>query len=333
MDHPILSVVVTVYNTAAYLKKCLESISAQTFLGREIIIVNDGSTDNSEEICKKYCLSDPTARLISQPNGGASAARNTGLQAATGDYIHFVDSDDFLPHNAVYEELTKCVEEHRPDIVFSLYNGYREGVEKPIEEQPLYCSPAFFEGDVLMEVLEKEYEMTLTCPVNKLFKRTFLIENDLFFTVGLDHEEDEWLPRVIANAKTACFYNQYIYSVLVRRPGALSQVLNETIQARKARSKMKIATTGMEYMKQRVLAPRTLQAVAAYYWLYMISAVVNTYRLKDKKLKKKNYAYIKENKRFFKHYKLLRNRNWRLMGWMFLHLGVRFTATILAKRY
>ena len=333
MNHPALSVIVTVYNTAKYLDQCLKSIFAQTFTDREIILVNDGSTDNSEEICKKYCLSNSTARLISQPNGGASAARNTGLRAATGEYVHFIDSDDYLPHNAVHEEWMKCAEEHHPDIVFSLYNGYREGDKAPAEEQELYRSPAFFEGDVLLEVLEKQYEMTLTCPVNKLFKRTFLMENNLFFTIGLDHEEDEWLPRVIANAKTACFYNQYVYSVRIGRPGSLSQTVNDQVKARKARSKMKIAVTGMEYMEQRALASRTLQAVAAYYWLYMISAVVNTRRLKDKELKKKNYAYIKGNKRFFKHYKLLQNRNWRLMGWMFLHLGIRFTATILAKRY
>ena len=92
----VVSIVIPIYNVEAYLKQCLETIVNQTYPNLEIILVNDGSPDKSEEICKEFFKRDSRIRYVRQVNGGLSAARNTGIDLATGDYITFVDPDDWV---------------------------------------------------------------------------------------------------------------------------------------------------------------------------------------------------------------------------------------------
>lgn len=99
---PLVSIIIPVYNTNDYLRACLESIECQTYSEIEVILVNDGSTDNSGEICREYCEKDSRFKLIEQSNSGLSAARNTGLDFATGEYITFVDSDDVVNSKFLY---------------------------------------------------------------------------------------------------------------------------------------------------------------------------------------------------------------------------------------
>lgn len=107
--HSTISIIVPVYNVAAYLEDCIESILRQTFQDFELLLIDDGSTDSSGAICDRYCSRDSRIRVIHKENGGLSSARNAGLDIAAGDYIIFVDSDDILTDNAVktiHEELT-----------------------------------------------------------------------------------------------------------------------------------------------------------------------------------------------------------------------------------
>ena len=94
--HKLISVIVPVYNVEEYLEECLESIKHQTYTDIEVILVNDGSTDNSKEICEKYCRQDNRFKLINQENQGLSEARNVGIRESIGEYIYFVDSDDMI---------------------------------------------------------------------------------------------------------------------------------------------------------------------------------------------------------------------------------------------
>ena len=116
----IISIIVPVYNAEKYLSRCIDSILRQTFADFELILVNDGSSDKSKEICEKYLESDPRIKLINQENSGVSAARNTGLDNASGEYIGFVDSDDFIEKN-MYEELYNILKKN-----WSGYFGLRD---------------------------------------------------------------------------------------------------------------------------------------------------------------------------------------------------------------
>lgn len=112
---PYLSIIVPIYNKAGYLDECVNSILAQTFKDFELILVNDGSRDNSGEICEKFKLADDRVTVIHQTNQGVSAARNAGLDCSTGKYIGFVDADDILDAD-MYESLLKNADDHKADI-------------------------------------------------------------------------------------------------------------------------------------------------------------------------------------------------------------------------
>ena len=114
MDDKI-TVIVPVYNVESYLRKCLDSIIAQTYKNIEIVVVNDGSTDASAEICKEFVEIDHRIIYIEQENSGLSAARNTGLENMSGDYVTFVDSDDWIELDYV-ETLYKKITQYQADI-------------------------------------------------------------------------------------------------------------------------------------------------------------------------------------------------------------------------
>lgn len=326
-----LGTLIPVYNAENYLYYCVNSVLEQN--PNEIILVDDGSTDKSAEICDEYALQDSRVVVIHKKNKGASDTRNVALKCTKSEYIHFVDSDDWVYEKDAYKAYWQEIQFHKPEILFSRLIRFSEDLSEQQELQPEYSSGSLFEGNVLKEVLKKQYVLTLTSPVNKMFNREFLIQNDLFFTVGLDHEEDEWLPRVIANAKKVCFSNDILYGVRFRETGTLSAIPNEQTRARKAKSKIKIAVSGMDYMLQKKLDKETLQFVAEYYWGYMLDAVISANQLTDKALQKDVFTYLKENKRFFNNKKFLKSKTWKLQGFLFKIFGVEFTAKLLAKRY
>lgn len=99
MNKPLISVIVPVYNVEKFLSRCLNSILAQTYNNLEVILVDDGSTDNSGKICDDYALKDKRIRVIHKQNGGVSSARNMALSVAKGEYIGFVDSDDYIEND------------------------------------------------------------------------------------------------------------------------------------------------------------------------------------------------------------------------------------------
>lgn len=111
----MISVIIPVYNVASFLGRCVDSVRAQAHV-TEILLIDDGSTDGSGALCDKYAAEDPRIQVIHKENGGLSSARNAGLDLATGDYVSFVDSDDFLEPEA-YEKLLSCAQRHQADLV------------------------------------------------------------------------------------------------------------------------------------------------------------------------------------------------------------------------
>ena len=106
----LISVVVPVYNAEKYLDKCIQSIINQKYSNLEIILVDDGSKDNSLELCKKYAESDKRIKVIHKENEGVSTARNSGIEVASGDFIAFIDSDDYIDENMYFNMMQKASE-------------------------------------------------------------------------------------------------------------------------------------------------------------------------------------------------------------------------------
>ena len=115
---PLFSIIIPVYNVEKYLNKCVDSVLNQTFTDFEVILVDDGSPDNCPAICDSYAEKDKRVRVIHKQNGGLICARKSGLEAARGDYIGFVDSDDWIEEN-MYELFADMIKKYSPDMVLS----------------------------------------------------------------------------------------------------------------------------------------------------------------------------------------------------------------------
>ena len=130
---PIISIIVPVFNVGKYLEKCIASIVGQTYTNLEIILIDDGSTDNSSQICDAWAERDSRIRVIHQKNSGVAAVRNKGLQAATGEYIGFVDSDDWIT-DTMYQDMMDGILLTNADAAFTGFNRVLENGEQIIRQ-------------------------------------------------------------------------------------------------------------------------------------------------------------------------------------------------------
>lgn len=190
-----ISVIIPVYNVEAYLRQCLDSILNQTYRDLEIILVNDGSTDSSPQICEEYGARYSRITLIHKTNGGLSDARNAGLKVATGAYISFVDSDDLIALD-FYDKMLSLLISYKADIVECNPLKFKEDFELPPE--------TFNSGTV--EIYDTEQALRLLIsdyiqPVvwNKLYNREVLTE--LEFPLGKIHEDVFWTYQAVGKAK------------------------------------------------------------------------------------------------------------------------------------
>lgn len=183
MDAPVISVIVPVYNTAPWLSRCLDSICSQSYHHLEILCVDDGSTDNSAEILAEYALRDSRIKVFTQKNAGLSAARNTGLENATGEWVTGVDSDDWL-YPGIYEQAASSISESVDIVFFGVRNV--DGMGEPLPQSHYFDLPDAGEYPMKSDVAEK----LNVCFWSKLWRRSLLEENHLRFPVGLVHEDE-----------------------------------------------------------------------------------------------------------------------------------------------
>ena len=189
----LLSVIVPVYNVEPYLKQCIESIIHQTYTYLEIILVDDGSTDNSGTICDTYASQDSRIKVIHQHNGGLSAARNRGIDEATGDYIAFVDSDDFLDLT-MYSVLVDALEQHQLDIIEC--NAFRYKSENNIKSYKNDGELVIYNHD---EALKLSLCDGFTAAWNKLYKRSVI--DTVRFPIGRKFEDSATSYLIMHNAQ------------------------------------------------------------------------------------------------------------------------------------
>ena len=180
---PDVSVIVPIYNVAGYLEQCLDSLVNQSHKNIEIICIDDGSTDKSGEIIDAYAAKDKRVKAIHQPNAGVSAARNKGLETARGEYISFVDGDDWVDTNA-YQTILAEIGDNRPDMVlFRNATVFEKDIRLP---RPLVKDERFG-NDFNFELLIRKYSGTVW---GKLFRRQFIRQHALRFISGVSIGED-----------------------------------------------------------------------------------------------------------------------------------------------
>jgi glycosyltransferase involved in cell wall biosynthesis len=183
--HPSVSIIIPVYNAQAFINRCLQAVCGQTFSDIEVILVNDGSRDDTLAICEKWAQSDWRVRVISQENGGPGCARNAALNTARGDYIQFVDADDIVLSHAT-EDLFAAAD--GSDLVIARFILCMRNMEKErgLVRETTMCSRA----DFLEKLMTYPGSFYYSALWNKLYKRSIIVENGLRFSETLPWGED-----------------------------------------------------------------------------------------------------------------------------------------------
>lgn len=186
---PAVSVIVPVYNVEKYLKRCVDSILDQTFTDFELILVDDGSTDKSGLICDEYAECDGRVKVIHKENGGVSTARNTGIDAAQGEFIMFVDSDDRIKEEML-ERMLNCTGEET-DLIVSSIEIHWVCDQKTRTQYFLMPDKSYYAAALMQDYSKNAFPNICLCgPSCKLYKHSIILQNNIKFDANLSLGED-----------------------------------------------------------------------------------------------------------------------------------------------
>lgn len=219
MNTKDISIIVPIYNIEKYIERCIESILSQEYKNYELILVNDGSTDNSLNIINKYSKND-NVKILNKKNGGLSSARNYGIKYATGEYLMFIDGDDFLLNNQCLTNLGKKIKEEKSDVIQYKMVEYYGKKNKYIYKTNLISSKTNNKMIVLNNLNCIGQISISAC--DKIVKRKVIIDNDLFFENGLLSEDVLWSLKVYMKINTIELLNKDIYVYRQQRHGSIS---------------------------------------------------------------------------------------------------------------
>lgn len=228
---PLISIIIPIYNVEQYLEQCLNSVLMDNYVDNmEVICVNDGSTDNSLGICDLFAERYNNIKLISQSNAGLSAARNTGLKNATGEYVYFLDSDDYL-YPDVLNQMCEFIVAN--ELEMACFNVLKDGIT------PYYSTSLTIPictGNEFATRFRNSENYSYVAPVwMYVYKKSFLLDNNLWNSEGRLHEDEEFTPRALYCAKRVAMLNIPIQFHRVMRPGAITSAiskrhLNDSVQ-------------------------------------------------------------------------------------------------------
>lgn len=220
---PLVSIIVPVYNVEKYISGCIMSILSQTYENLQVILVDDGTPDNSGKICDDFAGKDERISVIHKENGGLSSARNAGLDIASGDYIMFVDSDDYLADNAV-EILVKANEEYDADFVqfYLVHTNDEEYSKKHAEDN--------YNAEVLTDTKQMFWKMYKTVgsgesACTKLYKKELF--DSLRFKEGIIHEDTHFATIMIQRVKKALYLDSSLYYYVIREGSIITSTFSK----------------------------------------------------------------------------------------------------------
>ena len=212
------SIIIPVYNVESYLRQCLDSVLTQSFDDWEAICVNDGSTDGSAAILEEYSTKDNRFKVLTQSNAGLSAARNTGLKEAQGEYVLFLDSDDWLEPNTLQtlNSQFSILNSQLPDLLCFSGRRYIEATNSyntadKLPEKNYATGMDYYNDNALAP-----RDFAFVCVVLRAYRRMFLMENNLWFKEGIYHEDNLFTPIACYYAKNVLVFNACLYNYRVR---------------------------------------------------------------------------------------------------------------------
>lgn len=222
-----ISIIIPVYNVEKYLVKCLDSLVKQDLKKCEIILVNDGSSDNSQIIIDDYKMKYPNyIKAYVKENGGQGSARNLGISKACGEYICFIDSDDYVEPNFI-EEICNCLLEDKYDIiVFDMYKKYESKKNKE-----------YLKGIInYADDIQKNYILSLSGPCNKVMKKKLWVDNHLAFLENTIYEDLAIIPTIAKYTNKIKYLEKPLYNYLIHN----GSTMNQTIYTEKLKNIFKV---------------------------------------------------------------------------------------------
>lgn len=221
MKNDMISIIIPIYNVEKYLEKCLDSILNQTYKNLEIILIDDGSTDNSPNICNSYCEKDKRIKIIHKNNEGVSSARNKGIELSKGKYIVFIDSDDYVSNEHI-EVLYDCIISNNVDLVISnLIDISEDGIILNNEEKESFLMN---KDQCLKELLSEDNFYHLCC--GNIYRKD-LLEKIRFNCKYRIAEDLDFLYRYIKQISSAYFLSKNTYYYLKREGSATNSIYSE----------------------------------------------------------------------------------------------------------
>lgn len=287
------SIIIPVYNVEDYLKQCIQSVLQQTYRKYELLLINDGSTDRSGEICKEFEKYDNRVIVINQENGGAASARNKGIKAASGDYIFFIDSDDYLADRNVLEKLNILIADTDAELIKFKQLAFENGTDKfyPVHKYKDIKIINNLSGPEAMISLCQSKQMVISA-ASYVIKRKIITENSIFFKENVYAEDINFTPKVYISVKKVFTLDEYLYYRRQNRPGQVTYQAN----LKRDIDALKILEEWFE-LKGEVL---TTYKGKEYFWNYLadiyISIIGNQYlysaaeaEIRMKELAKRSY--------------------------------------------
>ena len=322
---PFLSVIIPVYNVENYLNRCVDSILSQNLESFEIILVDDGSPDGSGRICDEYAERDSRIKVIHKENGGLSMARNTGIDAALGEYIIFIDSDDWWNPDVSVNEMIERVKSE-PEVEMFLFSSLDyvegEGYFKRAEHERLSeistASAAEYYNGLLQNGNFEVHAAT------KILKAEFLRSNSLYFKAGIKGEDNEWmirLLRVLRSVRILADSPLYIY-----RAGRIGSISN-SIKINNVRDLLDIVDSAVEYRRERGNSDGILECELCFCSYLWFSALGLSSRL-SRGEKKELYPLFKKTSAVCKY---STSKKTKLAYSLYRVVGLKITAWVLGR--
>lgn len=226
-----LSIVIPVFNVERYINQCLDSLINLDDLEYEIIIIDDGSTDNSRSIINSYCLQYSNIKLLTQVNQGVAAARNFGIHSSKGEYILFIDSDDYLLNPFSVSAMYKKAKNRNIDILIGngMYIRDSENYRVIHSNKDIFFERQLSAVDYLKEVLAKKVYIPVVWL--NMYKRELFFNNNCFFKSGRLNEDEDFSLRILLGAQSIYIYPECFYAYRLR-DGSLSKQYDKTENSR-----------------------------------------------------------------------------------------------------
>lgn len=225
MEDIFFSIIVPCYNVQDYLAECVQSVLAQTYGRYEVLLVDDGATDATPELCDQFGASDERFRVYHKKNGGLSDARNYGMERAEGEYFIFLDSDDFIERNALVR-FNAAIRDTHPDVLLTRLTEYYsdDDIVEQDEQMEEYFRDGITAEKAFLWDMTKSKSSWPAC--KKILAKRFIDKHDLRFLKGYLHEDLEWSSRAMMYAETFAVCAETWYYHRMRREGSITNTIS-----------------------------------------------------------------------------------------------------------